>query len=425
MARPLSLQAAQVLSPAELYTRWKWRVLLLFCGFYMFLYLGRFNFGFVMPQIIDDLGMTRTMAGFVNACMFWGFGLGDLVHGRLSDRFSSRLWVALGGVLTTTCNWFTSFGHSMVTLMIPWGINGFVNAMCYSPGIRLIAQWWPRRERGQALGTLGIFIGFAMLIMWLVTGWVAGAFGWRAAFRYPVLWIGFMSLVFWLLVRDKPADLGLPDYVEEDALSSEAETRSEERLHGLQPYLILFRNWRFLVACHVTGWGTLVRYGIVTWAPLYYQEVGGFDIRALAAATVTFPIGMALGAPIGGIISDRWMAGRRSPMIIISCLATAAVLAGIAFTSPANLPAGMVLMILGGFTLTMAPTTALGVDLAGRKISGTASGLLDAHAYLYNGLQALIIGWILDATGGNWTLVFLSLAASRVLSAGVMAAVKV
>jgi sugar phosphate permease len=107
------------------------------------------------------------------------------------------------------------------------------------------------------------------------------------AIRYPVLWISFMSLVFWLFVRDKPADLGLPDDVAEDTLSSEAETRSQERLHGLQPYLILLRNWRF------------------------------------------------------------------------------------------------------------------GVDLAARKISGTASGLLDAQAYLYNGLQALIIGWILDATGGN------------------------
>lgn len=144
----------------------------------------------------------------------------------------------------------------------------------------------------------------------------------------------------------------------------------------------------------------------------------------MALATVTFPIGMALGAPIGGIISDRWMEGRRSPMIIVSCLATAAVLAGIAFASPTNLPLGMALMILGGFTLTMAPTAALGVDLAGRKISGTASGLLDAHAYLYNGLQAFVIGWILDATGGNWMLVFLLLAASRALSAAVMGVVK-
>jgi sugar phosphate permease len=72
----------------------------------------------------------------------------------------------------------------------------------------------------------------------------------------------------------------------------------------------------------------------------------------------------------------------------------------------------------------MALATALGVDPAGRRISGTASGLLDAHAYLYYGLQAFVIGWILDATGGNWRLVFLLLAASRMLSASVMAAVK-
>jgi sugar phosphate permease len=162
----------------------------------------------------------------------------------------------------------------------------------------------------------------------------------------------------------------------------------------------------------------------VTWAPLYYKEVGGFDIKSMALATVTFPIGMALGAPIGGLISDRWMEGRRSPMIVISCLATAAVLAGMAVASPSNLWLGMALMILGGFTLTMAPTTALGVDLAGRQISGTASGVLDAHAYLYNGLQAFLIGWILDATGSNWTLVFLLLAASRLVSAGVMGLVK-
>ncbi|MGH8068677.1 MAG: hypothetical protein ACRERE_26280 [Candidatus Entotheonellia bacterium] len=55
-------------------------------------------------------------------------------------------------MLTAACNWPTSFGVSTVTLLIPWGINGFVNAMCCSPGIRLIAQGWPRRERGRALG---------------------------------------------------------------------------------------------------------------------------------------------------------------------------------------------------------------------------------------------------------------------------------
>jgi MFS transporter, OPA family, glycerol-3-phosphate transporter len=111
-------------------------------------------------------------------------------------------------MLTAVFNWLTSFRVSAVTLLIPWGINGFVNAMCYSPGIRLTAQWWSRRERGRALGTLGIFIGFALLIMWLVTGWVAGAF-WRAAFRYPVLRIGLMSLVFLLLAGSRVVSAGV------------------------------------------------------------------------------------------------------------------------------------------------------------------------------------------------------------------------
>jgi hypothetical protein len=39
----------------------------------------------------------------------------------------------------------------------------------------------------------------------------------------------------------------------------------------------------------------------------------------------------------------------------------ATVLAGIACASPTNLPMGIALMILGGFTLTRAPTTALGI----------------------------------------------------------------
>jgi sugar phosphate permease len=44
----------------------------MFSGFYMFLYLGRLNLGFVIPQIIDDLDISRTAIGLVNACMFKG-----------------------------------------------------------------------------------------------------------------------------------------------------------------------------------------------------------------------------------------------------------------------------------------------------------------------------------------------------------------
>lgn len=399
------------------YHRWKWQVLLAFAGFYSFVYLGRFNFGLVIPLLLQELQISRTEAGFVTMAMMWGFGLGDLVHGRLSERLGFRHWITLGAYLTTLCNWLTSFGLSVLTLSVPWGVNGFVNAMCWSPGIALISQWWPRRDRGKAMGIVSTAGGIAMLLVWGITGWVAGVWGWRAAFRYPLLLLSAVGTVFWLLVRDRPAAVGLPEYVEEDSVSAQAETLSKEELRGLAPYRKLFSNWRFLIACHITGLGNIVRYGLLTWLPLYYAEVGGLDMKAVVAVTLAYPVGIASGPLLGGVISDKVFHGRRSPMIVISCLLTALVLTMIALTPPQHLVLGAVLLLLGGFTLALAPIGALAVDLAGRHMSGTAAGVLDAHGYLYAGFQAILIGWFLDISGRNWPVVFGVLALSRVLSA--------
>ena len=198
------------------YFRWKWRGLLSFAFFYLFVYLGRFNFWPVSPLVKDELALTHVEIGMINALLLWGFGLGDLVHGRLAEAYGLRLWVLLGAAATVATNWITSFGTSAMTLAIPWGINGFVNAACWAPGISLVSQWWPRRERGMAMGIIGTASGGAMLVMWWISGWMGVEFGWRAAFRYPPLIILALGVAFYFLSRDRPGDVGLPEYVEED-----------------------------------------------------------------------------------------------------------------------------------------------------------------------------------------------------------------
>jgi sugar phosphate permease len=46
-------------------------------------------------------------------------------------------------------------------------------------------------------------------------------------------------------------------------------------------------------------------------------------------------------------------------------------------------------------------------DLGGRKMQGTAHGLLDAANYLGAGLQGIAVGMVLDRSGNNWKRVFL------------------
>ena len=159
-----SAQTARYEDLPRSYHIFKWRILLAFAGFYLFLYLGRFNFWPVAPLVKEDLSLSNFEIGLVNAMLLWGFGLGDLFHGRLAEIYGLRMWVMVGAILTTVFNIITSFATSTLTMAIPWGMAGFVNAACWAPGISMVSQWWPRRKRGMALGIVGTATGGAMVL---------------------------------------------------------------------------------------------------------------------------------------------------------------------------------------------------------------------------------------------------------------------
>ena len=407
------------------YHRWKWQVLVAFCVFYFFVYTGRFNFWPTSPLIKEDLLLTHIEIGVINAMLLWGFMLGDLVHGRLAEAYGLRLWVMLGAILTTVFNWVASFGTSTVGIAIPWSIVGFVNAACWAPAISIISQWWPRRERGIAMGIVGTTAGGAMLMMWWLSSFVAAEWGWRAAFRYPPLIILVLGVAFYFMTRDRPADVNLPEYIEDDEVSSEPESVSDAELKGLGPYRVLLGNSRFQLACHVKGLENIARYGLTTWVPIYYFEAGGLDITQTILITLLLPLGYLLAPPISGFISDRLLGSRRRPLVIASCVLSAAALVAIALAPPSNLYLGAALMLWGGIGMGVSTISAIAVDLSGRRMSGTAAGVLDAHGYLYAGAQALLFSVVLDVAGSPWPLVFLTMAATRIISAAMISRVRV
>ncbi len=407
------------------YHRWKWRVLLSFCLFYLFVYLGRFNFWPVSPLVQSDLSLSHVEIGLINALLLWGFGLGDICHGRLAEAYGLRLWVLGGAVLTTILNIVTSFATSAWSFAIPWGIAGFVNAACWAPAISMISQWWPRKDRGMAMGILGTFTGGAMLLMWWVSGTVGAEFGWRAAFRYPPLIIAVLGIAFYLMTRDRPADVGLPDYIEEDEVSAAPEAMDSERLKGMGPYKELLSNPRFHLASHVKGLENVVRYGLTTWVPIYYFTQGGHSIESTLLVTFLLPLGYLIAPPISGLISDRLLHSGRMPMVVVSCGISAVALVGIALAPPTNAVVGALLLLVGGVSMGLSPMSALAVDIAGRHMSGTSSGLLDAHGYAYAGMQAIMFSLVLDMSGSPWPVVFLAMAATRVISAGMIVRVRV
>jgi MFS transporter, OPA family, glycerol-3-phosphate transporter len=414
------------------FRRWRHRVLFSYAAFYLFVYMGRFNHWPAGPVIREDLDFTHIELGIINAFLLWGFAIGGFTHGRLAEAYGYRFMLVAGTLASVALNWVTSFGSSLWTIAIPWGLNGFANATVWSPGIGMLAQWWERGQRGRVMGVIGVAAGSAMLLMWLITGWTVAEFGWRAAFRYPPLLMLPAAVALFFMVRDRPSDVGL-DNLDQTALtinetaaepelpntqSRASESRARQTQDGpFTAYRILFSNWRFVATSQVKGLENVVRYGLTTWAPLYYFEEAGLSIETTALVTVALPIGYLSAPLVSGWISDVLLGGRRSPMIATSAVISAAALVGLAVIPADNIYAGAALLFVGAFAMSLSMTSTLVVDMAGPKYAATASGVLDGHGYVYAGAQAIIFALVLDMAGAPWHYVFLGMAATRVLSA--------
>ena len=399
---------------------WQNRVLFSYTAFYMFVYMGRFNHWPAGPIIREDIGFTHIDIGIINACLLWGFAIGGFTHGRIAESYGYRFWLLAGTIASVALNWITSFGNNLWTIAIPWALNGFANATAWSPGIGMLAQWWDRTHRGRVMGLVGVSAGLSMLIMWTVTGWTVSEFGWRAAFRYPPLLMLPLGIVLFLLVRDRPSDVGLKDLDQSGSLNSEKEIKeqlSQIKEGPFAPYRVLFSNWRFVATSQVKGLENVVRYGLTTWAPLYYFEEAGLSIETTAVVTVAIPIGYLTAPLVSGWISDVILDGRRSPMIAASAVVSATALIGLAIIPAENIYTGAALLFIGAFAMSLSMTSTLAVDMFGPRYAGTASGVIDGHGYVYAGAQAIIFALVLDTAGAPWHLVFLGMAAARILSA--------
>ena len=68
----------------------QWRILLatMFC--YLFYYTGRQTFGFAIPGIEAEFGLSKTALGYFGTGLLWAYAIGQAVNGNLGDKYGGR-----------------------------------------------------------------------------------------------------------------------------------------------------------------------------------------------------------------------------------------------------------------------------------------------------------------------------------------------
>ncbi|MCC6682572.1 MAG: MFS transporter [Phycisphaeraceae bacterium] len=430
------------------FRRAQWVILIVSMFCYLFYYTGRQTFGFAIPGIQQELGLSKTTLGWISASMLWAYALGQAVNGNLGDKFGGRRMVSLGALLSCLLNWVVSFGRGTFSLMIPWAMNGYVQAMGWAPGSRVVSNWWSHHERGRAYGLYVFAAGSASVVAFCTSMLIVSLhLDWRWIFRLPVLLMLMGGLVYYLLVRDKPEDRGFASLADAGAEDDDEQANDQIEAgvvcaqcgYSVRPnsqhekcpechsdlsadgamisagdyresswrrYKGVLSNWRFMIASLAIGFQSIARYGLLIWVPVYFLGENWKQDPTGAWVSVALPVGMALGALSSGWMSDRIFGANRSKPIALF-LFLAAVSSILMFNLPRGHMAGVPLLFLCGFFAygPQSPFWALCPDLLGRRRAGTGTGVMNTFAYLFAGLGEPFIGHIIDQHG-DASLVF-------------------
>lgn len=379
----------------------QWRMLfaVMFC--YLFFYTGRQNFGWAIQGISSEFGVTKQYIGWAGAVMLWAYGIGQFINGNLADKFGARRMMVIGGVLSVVMNWATSFATAYWMVLLFWALNGFCQSLGWAPGSRLISNWWDGRERGKAFGFYVFAAGCSSILIYLLSIVMLDVYelDWRWLFRLPVLLLLLGCTVFFIVVRNKPEDLGYKP-LKEDTDSLLKEDRTEKKETSFNRYKKVLGNRKFLLACISIGFQNTARYGLLVWVPLYYLGTKLKDSSNLWIA-LALPIGMALGTIFFGQLSDRVFKSNRSKPIALSMGLAGLVILGVYLVPKGHITGGLILMFLAGF-LVYGPQSCywpLSPDLLGVKRSGTGVGVMNTFAYGFAGAGEPFIGYMADVTG--------------------------
>lgn len=383
-------------------TRSRFVLALWLCGLTAILYLDRICMSQAVVPIQRELGLSNTEISYVMMAFTLAYGLFEIPTGRMGDRFGSRsvltrivIWWSVFTALTGACSGFFS-------LLIVRFLFGVGEAGAFPNAIRVIARWYPLRERGRVQGVMLASAQFGAVLAPLGAAWLIESVGWRWSFSVFGLLGIVWAIGFWRWFWDDPAEHPRVNAAELKIIHDEQPPAGLEP--GPVPWREVFANRGVLALCLIMVFGAFYTYFFYSWFPKYLSSARGVgNVEAGALASVVLA-GSAFGMLFGGWLADQISKRSTNPVhdrraFGVGCYLTAAVCLylGIRCDNPYTLAA-----LWGTSFCTMHITLpnwwSVAVPQCGRHI-GTISGLMNGAGVIGAMASQWFVGAFSDFMG--------------------------
>jgi sugar phosphate permease len=341
-------------------------------------YFCRNNLGIAVPGIMAEFHYTKTDLGSVLMALKLAYGLGQLINGQLAERANPRALLAIGLLASAALNVLFGFATALYMLTFIWACNGYVQALGWPPTMRVAANWFPALKRGRAIGIIGTGYQLCGAFTYVLSGWAAEKFGWRGAMYVPAALLAASAVHMLIFLKPSPDTATLAPTPH----SLPATPSSSSFLATLLKTLENGQLWLVALALFMLD---TCRYGFTDWGVTHLKEIGTDSVGDAAVKYALLPFGGIVGALFSGWATDRFLGGRRAPVIF----GLLVVLGGLALAYDSVIHwgpvASRIILFWIGFCIFGSQVLLVGtlpVDLARRGTPAAAAGFVNFMGYM-------------------------------------------
>ncbi|WP_395398267.1 MFS transporter [Novosphingobium sp. BL-8A] len=401
-------QAAQ--TAARRAGRYRWAICGLLFAATAINYVDRQMIGVLKPVLQADLGWSeREYADIV----FWfqcAYALGFLAMGRFIDAVGARLGYAVAFTFWTLAHAAHGLVGSVSQFVMVRFALGVGEAGNFPAGLKVVADWFPQRERAFAIGLFNAGANVGAIATPLIVPAITLAYGWRAAF----IATGLASLIWvaaWLAIYRRPEEHRRVSPEELAYIRSDPAQPTQHPTLGRLPWGRLFavrQTWAYAIPkfCIDPIW-----WMFLFWLPDFLGKRYGLDLKSFGPPLVVIYLMSDLGSVAGGWISSRliargWSVNSARKLTLLGC--ALAVMPVMTVQSVDNLWLAVLLIGLAtaGHQAFSANILTLPSDLFPRAAVGSVVGIGGTAGAIGGMLIAQFVGTVLQLTG-SYALIFM------------------
>jgi MFS family permease len=368
-----------------------WTIWILATVFVVWLFSIQTGYAIVSPDIQEDADLTLSQIGSAASVYTVAFAVFQFFSGSLLDRYGTRPLMAMAVALVTIGAFLYAATSSFGTLVLAQIILAIGSSFGFVGAGYIGGKWFAAARYGLMFGLVQMFASIGSAIGQPAISAMLDVMTWRE------LLAGFgaagvlLTAAFVFIVRNPISSAEEIQAAKEHAAQTNVFTEIFSDLKSC------FGNGQVVLSSLFAGasFGTMLAVGVL-WGPRVQEARGASEGFAAFLSAMAW-LGLAFGAPLINVVSNRWHS-RKWPAV--TGLVLQAVAVAFFIYGPANGP-GVSVVVMFAVGL-LAGTHMLGFTIAGESVSpiliGSASAVVNGICFIIGGVLEAVPGWVLPDT---------------------------